>query len=88
VSRAARIDLDPAELGRGLAEVVLALLELLREVLERQAVRRLDAGQLTAAQTERVGAALRDARQQLRTLRETLADASSRPADAQRKDES
>lgn len=88
MSRAARIDLDPAELGRGLAEVVLALLELLREVLERQAVRRLDAGQLTAAQTERVGAALRDARQQLRTLRETLADASSRPADAQRKDES
>lgn len=87
MTRPLRIDVDPADLGRGLAEIVLALLEVLREVLERQAIRRLDAGQLNDAQIERVGAALRDARQQLRAIHEALAEATPRPADFSGKDQ-
>jgi gas vesicle protein GvpK len=67
-----RIDLDPDDVGRGLAEIVIAVLELLRELLERQAIRRVDAGDLGAAQTERLGSALRDVRLQLADLRQSM----------------
>ncbi|MPZ15133.1 MAG: hypothetical protein GEU73_12040 [Chloroflexi bacterium] len=43
---------------RGLARLVLALIELLRELVERQAVRRMEGGSLTADQVERMGFAL------------------------------
>lgn len=68
-----RIDLDPDATGRGLAELVLVVLELVRELLERQAIRRLDAGDLTTAQLEKLGTALRDAATQLQILREAVA---------------
>ena len=42
----------------GLVRLVLTLVKVLHDVLERQAVRRMDGGQLTAAQIEEVGAAL------------------------------
>jgi hypothetical protein len=67
-----RIDLDPDDVGRGLAEIVIAVLELVRELLERQAIRRVDAGDLDAEQTERLGAALRDVRLQLADLRQSM----------------
>jgi hypothetical protein len=79
MSRPLRVDLDPADLGRGLAEIVLALLELLREVLERQAIRRLDADELTPAEIESVGAALRDAREQLHAIRQAVAEVAAQP---------
>jgi hypothetical protein len=74
---ALRIDLDPNAIGRGLTELVLALLDVLREVLERQALRRLDEGDLTAEQVESVGAALRDAAQQLNALHEAVAESAT-----------
>ncbi len=43
---------------RGLARLVLTLVELLRQLVERQAVRRMEAGGLTDAQIERMGRAL------------------------------
>ena len=47
-----------ADAGRGLGHLVVTVLEILRDVLERQALRRLDAGTLTADQVERLGQGL------------------------------
>jgi hypothetical protein len=53
-----RIDVDPDEVDKGLAKLVLTIVEFIRQLLERQAVRRMDGGGLTAEQVERVGLAL------------------------------
>ena len=53
-----RIDLDPEDVERGLAGLVLTLVEFLRQVLERQAIRRMEGGTLTDDEVERVGLAL------------------------------
>ena len=53
-----RIDIDPDDVERGLAGLVLGVVELLRQVLERQAVRRMEGGSLTDDEIERVGLAL------------------------------
>lgn len=50
-----RIEADPEALEQGLARLVLTLVELLRELMERQALRRIDAGGLTAEEVERLG---------------------------------
>jgi hypothetical protein len=53
----ARLDADPDALQRGLAQLVLVVVELLGELLERQAVRRMAAGTLDDEQARRLGAA-------------------------------
>ena len=53
-----RIDLDPDDIERGLAGLVLTLVEFLRQVLERQAIRRMEGGSLSDDEVERVGLAL------------------------------
>jgi len=53
-----RVDTDPETVERGLVQLVLTLVELLRQLMERQAVRRLDAGAMTPEETERVGRTL------------------------------
>lgn len=58
--------------GRGLGQVVLAVLELLGELLERQALRRMTAGELSGDQIERLGQALIALREQFAELRTTL----------------
>jgi gas vesicle protein GvpK len=50
-----RIGADPENLERGLAQLVLTIVELLRQLMERQALRRIDAGGLSAEQEERLG---------------------------------
>ncbi len=53
-----RINADPERVEQGLARLVLTVIELLREVLEHQAVRRMDGGTLSEAEIERLGLAL------------------------------
>lgn len=53
-----RLDLDPAKAGRDLVALVLTVVELLRQLMERQALRRIDQGDLTPEQEERVGETL------------------------------
>ncbi len=53
-----RINADPEHVEQGLARLVLTVIELLREVLEHQAVRRMDGGTLSADEVERLGLAL------------------------------
>ena len=52
---ASRIQIDPDNARNGLMQLVLTLVELIRELLERQAIRRIDAGSLTDAEIERLG---------------------------------
>ena len=49
---------DTAEAERGLATLVLTVVELLRELMERQAIRRVEQGTVTAEQAECLGQAL------------------------------
>jgi hypothetical protein len=53
-----RIDVDPEGVQRDLGRLVLTLVELLRRVVEHQAVRRMDDPDLTEEQVERMGTAL------------------------------
>lgn len=50
-----RVNADPERLEKGLAQLVLTLIELLRQLMERQAIRRIDAGTLTDDEIERMG---------------------------------
>ena len=53
-----RIDVDVEGVEQGLAQLVLTLVEFLRQLLERQAVRRMEGGSLSDEEVERVGLAL------------------------------
>jgi ABC-type uncharacterized transport system ATPase subunit len=52
------LDLDPERVTNDLAALVLTVVELLRQLMERQAVRRFDEGTLSAEQEDRLGTAL------------------------------
>ena len=53
-----RIDADPESVEKGLVTLVLTLVELLRQLMERQALRRVEQGSLTDDQVEKVGSTL------------------------------
>lgn len=53
-----RIVADPERLERDLARLVLSVVELLRQLLERQAVRRVESGVLSDEEIERLGLTL------------------------------
>lgn len=53
-----RIDCSPENIEQGLARLVLSLVELLRRLLERQAIRRMEGGSLDDAKVEEMGQAL------------------------------
>lgn len=53
-----RINADARNAEKGLARLVLTLIELIRQLLERQAVRRMEGGSLTDEEIERVGETL------------------------------
>lgn len=50
-----RVNADRENLEKGLAQLVLTLIELLRQLMERQALRRIEGGSLTADEVERLG---------------------------------
>jgi hypothetical protein len=53
-----RINAEPATAGQELGKLVLTLVEVVRKVLEHQAVRRMDSGTLSPEEIERLGLAL------------------------------
>jgi len=54
----ARISADPESVENGLARLVLSIIELIRRLLEKQALRRMDSGSLSEEEIERLGSAL------------------------------
>ena len=65
----ARIDATPEGVEQGLAKLVLTIIEVLRKVLEHQAVRRMDGGSLSDEEVERLGLALMSLDGRLRELK-------------------
>jgi hypothetical protein len=63
---------DPENVERGLAQLVLTLIELLRQLMERQAIRRVEAGGLSDEQVERLGLALVALEQRMGELKATF----------------
>src|SRR5215212_4590604 len=63
-----RWNADPEDVRRSVAKLVLTLVEFIRQILERQAIRRMEAGTMTAAETESVGVALMRLEETVRDL--------------------
>ena len=64
-----RLNFDVNGAKNGLGQLVLTVVKLLHEVLERQAIRRVEAGSLTEQQTERLGLGLMQQAQEIDRLR-------------------
>jgi Gas vesicle protein K len=67
-----RIEGDQEDLARSLARLVLTLIELLRQLMERQAIRRVEAGGLSEDQIERLGRSLIALEQRMEELKESF----------------
>ena len=65
-----RINLDQDNLKNSLGQLVLTLVKLLHELLERQGIRRIEAGSLTDDQIERLGLTLMKQAQEIDRLRQ------------------
>jgi hypothetical protein len=67
-----RIDADPENVERGLAQLVLTIVELLRQLMERQALRRVEAGGLDEETIERLGRTLMALEERMEELKQTF----------------
>lgn len=69
-TRAPKLELDEENVQKGLVRLVLAVVELVRQLLERQALRRIDAGSLSEEQIERLGVTFLRLQEQMKSLQE------------------
>ncbi|MEV3937915.1 gas vesicle protein K [Glycomyces sp. NPDC049804] len=65
-----RIEVDRESVERGVAGLVLTIVELVRQLMERQAIRRIDQGDLSETQIEEIGATLMALEQKMTELRD------------------
>jgi hypothetical protein len=65
-----RINIDPEKVKNGLAQLVLTLIKLLHELLERQAIRRIDAGGLSDLEIEKLGVTFMRQAEEIERFRE------------------
>jgi len=65
-----KINVEPEGVEQGLVKLVLGLVELLRQLLERQAIRRIEGGSLTEEEIDRVGMTLMKLEEKIRELQE------------------
>jgi hypothetical protein len=65
-----RVNADPESVERGLAQLVLTIVELLRQLMERQALRRIDGGGLSDEQVERLGTTFMELDRRMAELRD------------------
>ena len=67
-----KINADPHNVEKGLAQLVLTLVELLRQLMERQAIRRMEGGSLTDEEIERLGQTFMMLKQRMEELKKTF----------------
>ncbi|MBL8633233.1 MAG: gas vesicle protein K [Myxococcales bacterium] len=67
-----KISIDPDHVQNGLGQLVLTLVKLLHELLEKQALRRVEAGGLSDEQIERLGLTLLRQSEEIERLREVF----------------
>ena len=65
-----RVNIDAESVEQGLAKLVLTLVELIRRLLEKQAVRRMEGGGLSPEQVEELGLALMKLEEKMAELKE------------------
>ena len=68
-TRPGRLNLSEDEVKNGLGQLVLTLVRLLHELLERQALKRMEAGSLTDAETDKLGVTLMRQAEEIDRLR-------------------
>jgi len=71
-AEAGRLNLNPDDVKNGLGQLVLTLVKLLHELLEKQAIRRIEAGSLTELEIERLGITLMKQAQEIDRLRKAF----------------
>lgn len=64
-----RTNIDPKNVEKGLAKLVLTLIELLRRLMEKQAIRRMEAGFLMPSEVERMGIAFQRLEEKMKDLK-------------------
>jgi len=67
-----KIEANPENAEKGLAKLVLTLIELIRKLMEKQAMRRVEAGSLSDEEIERVGETLMKLENKMKELKEIL----------------
>ena len=65
-----RVAADPESVEKGLAQLVLTIIELLRQLMEKQAIRRVEAGGLSDEEIDRLGETLMLLDQRMGELRD------------------
>lgn len=67
-----RLEASPDDIEAGVSQLVLTLVEFIRQVLEHQAIRRMEGGSLTEEETERLGLALMRLEERLADVRDAF----------------
>jgi len=67
-----RIDANPENVEKGLAKLVLTLIELIRQLMEKQGMRRMESGSLTEEEIERLGVTFMKLENKMTELKEIL----------------
>ena len=67
-----RVTADPEKLERGLASLVMTIVELLRQLMERQALHRIEGGDLSDEEIERLGRTFMALSERMEELKETF----------------
>ena len=67
-----RINANPDNVEKGLAKLVLTLIELIRQLMEKQGMRRMEAGSLTEAEIEKLGETFMKLENKMKELKEIL----------------
>jgi len=67
-----RINANPKNVEKGLAKLVLTLVELIRKLMEKQSMRRIDAGSLTDEEIENIGQTLMKLENKMKELKEVF----------------
>jgi hypothetical protein len=67
-----RIDANPGNVEKGLAKLVLTLIELIRQLMEKQGMRRMESDSLTEEEIEKLGETFMKLENKMKELKEIL----------------